>query len=516
MTTVINTTIGEAKGGVARLWLEGQKLVHAGVKVGAKYLLRSNEASKRLELVPVSGETTEAGSFTVSKRERNGVVTPLLEVRTDLLKKFFEGCEKVRVAIRSGRIVVTALQIDLKIKERVERIKRKLTEKVALAKGSLYHGSGIIDKALHSGLLVAGVASFIQVGVELDSNYLDASLRNNPELWTEESIAINTDIRDLTLSGDVPQLDCVVAGIPCTGASRSGRAKNKIQNAEEHSSAGTLFIDFLDFVKASNPAICIIENVPEYLESVSMTVIRSVLTSLGYVLHETVFRGADFGVLEDRKRMVVVAITKGLGEGFTFPTPTDVKPVKVGDILEEIPDDSPRWKSYEYLAAKEERDIAAGKGFKRQLVTADSTSVGTVGRGYFKGRSTEPFLQHPDPSKSELSRLFTATEHARLKGIPPSMVDGLSETTAHEVLGQSVVYPVFQAVGEALGMALTNQVINPVYSALQEEGIDSYCMQVCGGGVCGIGPVCHMGIDTTTHLPPKYVSGQQTELAMSV
>ncbi len=512
MTTVINTTIGEAKGGVARLWLEGQKLVHAGVKVGAKYLLRSNEASKRLELVPVSSEALEAGSFTVSKRERNGVVTPLLEVRTDLLKTFFEGCEKVRVAIRSGRIVVTALQVDLKIKERVERIKRKLTEKVALAKGSLYHGSGIIDKALHSGLLVAGVASFIQVGVELDSNYLDASLRNNPELWTEDSIAINTDIRDLTLAGDVPQLDVLTAGIPCTGASRSGRAKNKIQNAEEHSSAGTLFIDFLDFVKASNPAICVIENVPEYLDSVSMTVIRSVMTSLGYVLHETVFNGAAFGVLEDRKRMVVVAITKGLGEGFTFPTPTDVKPVKVGDILDEIPLDSPRWKSYEYLAAKEERDIADGKGFKRQLVTVDSKTVGTLGRGYFKGRSTEPFLKHPtDP---ELSRLFTATEHARLKGIPPSMVDGLSETIAHEVLGQSVVYPVFQAVGWALGMALTNQVINPDYALLQEEGIDSYCQQVCGGGMCGVGPVCHMGIDSSTQLPPKYISGQQAQLAM--
>jgi DNA (cytosine-5)-methyltransferase 1 len=512
MTTVINTTIGEAKGGVARLWLEGQKLVHAGVKVGAKYLLRSNEASKRLELVPVAGETLEAGSFTVSKRERNGVVTPLLEVRTDLLKTFFEGCEKVRVAIRSGRIVVTALQIDLKIKERVERIKRKLTEKVALAKGSLYHGSGIIDKALHSGLLVAGVASFIQVGVELDSNYLDASLRNNPELWTEDSIAINTDIRDLTLAGDIPQLDVLTAGIPCTGASRSGRAKNKIQNAEEHSSAGTLFIDFLDFVKASNPAICVIENVPEYLDSVSMTVIRSVMTSLGYVLHETVFNGAAFGVLEDRKRMVVVAITKGLGEGFTFPTPTDVKPVKVGDILEDIPLDSPRWKSYEYLAAKEERDIADGKGFKRQLVTVDSKTVGTLGRGYFKGRSTEPFLKHA--TNPELSRLFTATEHARLKGIPPSMVDGLSETIAHEVLGQSVVYPVFQAVGWALGMALTNQVINPDYTLLQEEVIDSYCQQVSGGGMCGVGPVCNMGIDSSTQLPPRHISGQQAQLAM--
>ena len=90
----------------------------------------------------------------------------------------------------------------------------------------------------------------------------------------------------------------------------------------------------------------------------------------------------------------------------------------------------------------------------------------------------------------------------------------LSETIAHEVLGQSVVYPVFQAVGWALGMALTNQVINPDYVLLQEEGIDSYCQQVCGGGMCGVGPVCDMGIDSSTQLPTKYISGQQTQLAM--
>ncbi|WP_095158155.1 DNA cytosine methyltransferase [Pseudomonas sp. Irchel 3E13] len=512
MTTVINTTIGKAKGDIARLWLEGQKLLHAGVKIGSKYLLRSDKALNRLELVPLPVESAQAGDFTVSKRERNGVISPLLEVRTDLLKTFFEGCEKVRVAIRSGRIVVTALQVDLRIKERVERIKRKLAAKTALAGGSLFHGLGILDKALHTGLLAAGVASFIQVGVELESAYLDASLANNPELWTEDSIAINSDIRDLALSGAVPQLDCVFAGIPCTGASKSGKAKNKLQCAEEHSTAGTLFFDFLDFVKSSNPAICLIENVPDYLDSTSMVVIRSVLTSLGYELHETVFGGAEFGAIEDRKRMVLVAVTRGLEVSFSFPIPGRHSPRKVGDILEDIPLDSPRWKSYDYLAAKEERDIAAGKGFKRQLVTSESATVGTLGRGYFKGRSTEPFLQHPE--NPELSRLFTGVEHARLKGIPESMVAGMSETIQHEAIGQSVVFNVFVEVGKALGRALTHQAINPDHVALEEEGIDSYCQQVCGGGMCGVEPLCHNGVDATTEMPPKYVPSKQQALAL--
>lgn len=146
MTTVINAKLGTAKGGVARIWLEGQKLIHAGLRIGAQYVLKGDSTSKRVELVAVE-QGAELGKgkgiFTVSKRERNGVVSPLLEVRSELLSAFFEGCEKVRVAIRAGRILITARQIDVKIRERVERLKRKLAARERLAGGSLFHGIGV-------------------------------------------------------------------------------------------------------------------------------------------------------------------------------------------------------------------------------------------------------------------------------------------------------------------------------------------------------------------------------------
>lgn len=507
MTTVINAKIGEAKNGVARIWLEGQKLFHAGVRIGERYVLRSDERTKRIELVP-STQAPGASVFTVSRRERNGVVSPLLEVRSDILKKFFAGCEKVRVAIRNGRIIVSALQIDVKIKERVERLKRKLATKEKLAAGSLFMGGGVLDKAIHAGLMAAGVAAFIQVGVELDSEYLDSALRNSPELWSDESIAINSDIRDVSLGGTVPQLDLVCGGIPCTGASRAGASKNKLQFAEEHSTAGTLFFDYLEFVKASNPAIAIVENVVEYAKSSSMAVIRSVLTSLGYDLFESVLYGPDFGTIEARKRLCLVAITKGLEGAVDFVFPTTHPRVaagevrKLADVLEDIPLDSDRWKSYDYLAAKEERDIAAAKGFKRQLVTPDALTVGTITRGYSKARSTDPYLLHP--TSPELSRLFTAIEHARIKGIPECVIDGVAATTAHEILGQSVCYPVFESVGMAIGAAIQGLAL-PQSLLPTDDPISDYCGQVCGGGQCGTGPVCSNGIDPETHLPPQLV-----------
>lgn len=513
-TIVINTKIGSAKGGISRIWLEGQKLLCAGVRIGQKYVLRADEQAKRFELVPGENKD-ESRAFTVSKRERNGVVTPLLEIRTDLIAAFFEGCEKVRVAIRNGRIVVSALLVDMKIKERVDRLKRKLAAKEKLATGSLFSGGGVLDKALHSGLMAAGLAAFIQVGVEAVSEYIDSSLRNNPELWSDESIVINSDVRDVPMSGAVPQLEVVCGGGPCTGASRAGASKNKLAFAEEHSSAGTLFFDYLEFVKASNPAVVLLENVPEYAKSASMAVVRSVLTSLGYDLYEQVFNGNDFGVLEARKRLVLVGITKGFSSAVPFEFPSSHPCVQPGhkptvaDILEDVPLDSPMWKSYDYLEAKQVRDSEAGKGFKRQLVTAQDTSYGTIGRGYQKARSTEPFLLHPtDPT---LSRLFTPGEHAAGKGIPVSVIDGVAATTAHEILGQSVIYPKFEAIGYAIGSFLTGSEMASEYVATS-DGVTDFCSQVCGGGQCGTGPSCHLGIDPVTRQPATMVPDPQGHL----
>jgi DNA (cytosine-5)-methyltransferase 1 len=114
--------------------------------------------------------------------------------------------------------------------------------------------------------------------------------------------------------------------------------------------------------------------------------------------------------------------------------------------------DADTWKSYEYLAEKESKDRNAGKGFRRQLLSPEDDRCGTIGRSYNKARSTEPFLKHP--TDGSLSRLFTPGEHARLKGIPESVIHGLSATTAHEVLGQSVIYPAFVAIAQAIARHL--------------------------------------------------------------
>jgi len=54
-------------------------------------------------------------------------------------------------------------------------------------------------------------------------------------------------------------------------------------------------------------------------------------------------------------------------------------------------------------------------------------------------------------------RQLTPVEHARVKGIPESLIAGVPATVAHEILGQSVIFPAFEAVGLAVGQCLQRQ-----------------------------------------------------------
>lgn len=455
MNVLISTQIGVSRE-LPRLWLEGSQLERGGVVPGMKLIVNVCEKLRRVELRPApDGQYTgNAKVITVSKRTNGDNIKPILELRDELLRSFFGIGAKVRVAIQRGRILVSESHISFKIRERVSRFLEKMKNKEPLKVGSLYHGGMILDGALHRGLQRVGVNSLVQIGIEYEPAYTDCALRNQPELWSEDATILNGDIRDFVFGQSIPQLDLVFAGLPCTGASRSGVAKLHLACAEEHENAGSLFHNFLNFVQAANPAIIVVENVVEYLKSQSMVVIRSVLQSLGYVLNETVIDGWELGCLEKRKRMCLVATTPGACEKIDFNqlVPIKEREAKLSDVLDHFPADHEAWKPYTYLAEKEVRDIAAGKGFRRQLLTGEEDGCGTITRGYFKARSTDPYVL--SPFDSSLSRLFSVAEHARVKAVPVHSVDGVSATVAHEILGQSVCAAAFEAVGYLIGRTI--------------------------------------------------------------
>ncbi|MGR5178863.1 DNA cytosine methyltransferase [Vibrio mediterranei] len=448
MATIINSKLGENRG-KKRIWIEGHKLLREGYDVGSKYDVQIEQNQVQLQSNP-------NGKYTISKRTRNGVTLPIIDLNLKELAEIFDGVEMLRIQLSKGKIVVTAHFSHDKKQRREERLKAKLRSKSKLDFASFFHGGGVLDRSIHKGLDDVSIDGRIAVCNEIEAKYLEQSLKVNQFMFDDDSVIIESPIELIDRTKQPFEVDWLNAGIPCTGASKSGRTKNKLKFAESHDSAGACFFSTLALIELLNPSVVVIENVPEYANTASMAVIRSVLGSLGYEVTETVLNGNDFGSLEKRKRLCVIAISSGLGD-FSFD---GIKPVKrkeqsISEILEPVSLESDRYREFDYLAKKEIKDKAANKGFSRQLLNGSEGHCGVIGKDYSKCRSTEPFLTHPDGLRS---RLFTPIEHCRLKGIPEEMIVGLSDTIAHQVLGQSVIFPAFRAVSQHIGSHLMRSV----------------------------------------------------------
>lgn len=455
MTAVLYRKIGEHRG-KRRLWLEGGCLSSQGISPEQRFDVEVDAERKRLTI-----ELKEDGARKVSGRTRGDRRLPIIDIATADLGALFGEAERVRVVVQSNVIVVTLHHLDVDAEERFRRMLDKLTRGKPLTIGSLAHGGGVLDHAIHQGLEQGSrgaIRSRLNWAVEVEQTYLDASLSNNP-VWSRSSTPICAPMEEVEYRR-LPKVEMLIAGLPCTGASRSGITKNRLKHAEDHETAGALFVAFLDAIRAANPALILLENVPLYAHTASMSVIRAMLRHLGYEVHERVLDGHAFGALEKRERLCMVAIDRGIAdvlpEAFDLEmlTPVRAREETIGEILEDVEDDSDRWRTYDYLNAKAQRDKAEGKGFKRQVLDASATFCGTMGRGYHKARGTEPFLAHA--SGDGRQRLFTPIEHARLKTIPEELVRGLASTIAHQVLGQSVIHCAFRAVGCYLGRLLAN------------------------------------------------------------
>lgn len=437
----VSLTLGPHRGG-RRLWMQGLRLAVAGYVPGATYTVLADAVHRTLTL-----RVAEDGERVVSSKTRGSSVWPVIDL--DRMERVFGVFERVQVRVAVGVIVVVVHPHEIAAWERGQRLRRKLRGGEALACGSLSHGGGVLDQALHAGFHDVRVPVWLAWACDREDAYLQAAMERNP-VWTDKTLVLHGDMEDFDL-GLLGRIEVLVAGLPCTGASAAGKAKNALRLAEEHETAGTPFLAFLDAIRTTQPALIVLENVVAYASTASMAVIRSALSRWGYTVHEHIVGAGLAGTLERRDRLCVLAVTRGFDLQWE-PRPLRRREAHLGEVLEAVGPDDPAWKACGYLDAKEARDLAAGKGFRLQLVTETSTEVGTIGRGYQKMRSTEPMLAHP--SGDGRRRLLTPLEHARVKGIDPALVAGLSATLAHEMLGQSVLAPAWRAIGRMLGQQM--------------------------------------------------------------
>jgi len=440
---VTYTKVGRTTRGQSRLWLEGLRLASAGFLTGERYRVVFDIEARTIAL-----ELDAQGDRQVSGRRPAGkdTPTPIVDLASADITDFVGGAGAVRALISEGRIVFSLHPRDLAKIEREQRIRANLRGG-EVTEGTLCAGGGIASYGVNKGLEDAGLASRVEWIIDRERRYLEVANTNNP------AVSAGTQLFEASLEEVEPGLlspvDVLQMSLSCTGHCRSGRSKRGLAQAEDHPTDALAVYGALRIIEAVQPSVIASENVIEAATSPTYALIRAYLREAGYKLFERVLDETDAGTIERRKRYWFVAISEGLADGF------DLSQLRIhgrayttlADVLEPVAEDDPQWRKHDYLNAKQERDVAVGKNFVRQIVTAESEHVGTIGKSYQKRRGTEPFLRRDDG----MERLLTPIEHARVKGIPEFLIEGVSDLTAHEVLGQSILLPHAISLGEAIG-----------------------------------------------------------------
>jgi DNA (cytosine-5)-methyltransferase 1 len=443
--------IGSYKG-TPRLFLDGAQAVRAGFAPGDKFSVEVN--GKHVVI-----QKHVDGTRTVSHRAKGDEKLPVLDINNKLLS-MFDGMDEIRVVVGEDRIYLLPLASQIKKIERMDRLAGKIARGEPLSIGSLSHGGGVLSHAIHQGLIDSGMSANLMLANEIRGDLIDHAIEHN-SAWSDQTRAVVMGMQELVqddwVMESLPKLDILEMGLPCSGASKAGSTKRGLTMMEQHPEVGHLVFAALVILNKVQPAVVLLENVPQYSKTASAQILRQQLRDMGYDCHEAVLEGKDFGCLENRVRWCMVAVTHGVDFDFENIAPAVRIVQRLGDVIDQgIDEDDPRWRSFDHLKIKSARDIEAGKGFRMQTVSPDSTSVPTLRKGYAKAGTTDPLLTHP--SNPALLRLLTSQEHARVKGVPPELMDGMPETIAHQLLGQGIVYEPFRAVGQRIGESIDEAV----------------------------------------------------------
>jgi DNA (cytosine-5)-methyltransferase 1 len=132
-------------------------------------------------------------------------------------------------------------------------------------------------------------------------------------------------------------VDIIIGGPPCQAYARVGRSK--LREVFDHPQAflrdprGNLYVRYLHYVRALQPLVVLVENVPDALNIGGHNTAEEmceVLRELGYTCAYTLLNCVYYGVPQMRERMFLLAYHGALGTSPKFPKPTHWFTLPVG------------------------------------------------------------------------------------------------------------------------------------------------------------------------------------------
>ena len=133
-------------------------------------------------------------------------------------------------------------------------------------------------------------------------------------------------------------VDVVIGGPPCQGFSLANKNRNKVKDDPRNE----LFYEFVRVVTDFQPKAFVMENVRGLLSMQKGKVIQLMKeefenAGLGYQVDFKVLLASDYGVPQNRQRVIMMGIRKDLNLKPDFPLKTCKKPITVWEAISDLP-----------------------------------------------------------------------------------------------------------------------------------------------------------------------------------
>lgn len=402
-----------AKGG--RIYLNGKWLLRSGFEPAATYEIEIT--ANRLVLT-----ASATGSRRVSGKRDNTI--PVIDIQNSALQNAFKQITKLQVRGQNGTITITPAHTAQMIAQR----ERSMTE------GSLFSGGGLMTEA------AASLGFTPRFAVEIESKYAEIYAQNHPT-----ADIFNCSVEEVpwnSLRSHAP-LGLLTMGIPCEPYSqarsldRGGQTKRDKSLPPEAHEHGDMVYWALRAIEATNPWCIVIEESPNFLKAGAGFILQHAMRRMGYHVDARVISPVDYGELQLRKRAIIIGRTDGPVQ---WPVPVPAGKRTIAEILDTPEEVEGEWftrATKGWLFDHWDRQTARGNGFASQVVTVESTSVGTIKKRYLAQQGDSPVLAHP--TEIDTYRFFTLKEIKRLFGLRDDYELAPSKSVSGECLGQGVV-----------------------------------------------------------------------------
>lgn len=183
---------------------------------------------------------------------------------------------------------------------------------------SLFSGAGGLDLGL------------IQVGHEIIwANDNDRDAVATYRLNVGDHVVLG-DVEKIR-SSDIPEGNVIVGGFPCQGFSQA----NMLRFEEDE--RNRLYLEFRRIVRDKKPKYFLAENVRGILSLAGGKAIEKIekdFTAAGYRVAKRLFNMADYGVPQNRRRVIIAGTRSDLpcSANFQFPEPTHAAPTKAKSL----------------------------------------------------------------------------------------------------------------------------------------------------------------------------------------